>query len=45
MNTKRFIIAFVVVYIILEITNYIVHGIILSSTYANDAVSFLFKNC
>lgn len=44
MNTKRFIICFIVIFVILEITNYLVHGIILSPTYANDAVNFIYRS-
>jgi len=44
MNTKRFIIAFVVVFILLEITNYIVHSVILWPTYSSDAISYLFRS-
>src|SRR4030043_207584 len=43
MNTKRFIIVFVVVFVLLEITNYIVHSVILAPTYASDAISYLFR--
>ena len=44
MNTKRFIICFIVIFVILEITNYLVHGIILGPTYADDAVNFLYRS-
>lgn len=44
MNTKRFIICFIVIFVILEITNYLVHGIILSATYADDAVNFIYRS-
>ena len=43
MNTKRFIITFIVVYVFLEITNFLVHAVILGPTYASDAISYLFR--
>ncbi len=43
MNSKRFVIAFIVVFVVLEITNYLVHGVILSSTYASEGVKELFR--
>lgn len=44
MNTKRFVIAFIAVFVLLEITNYIVHMVILGPTYASDAISYLFRS-
>ena len=43
MNTKKFIISFIVVFLLLEITNYIVHMVILGPTYASDAISYLYR--
>lgn len=43
MNVKKLIIAFVVVFILLEATNYIVNMVILSSTYANPEISKAFR--
>ena len=43
MNTKKFLTAFVVVFVLLEITNYLIHGVILSSTYAEEGVKQVFR--
>lgn len=43
MNVKKLIIAFVVVFILLEATNYFVNMVILSSTYANPEISKIFR--
>ena len=43
MNTKKFLTAFVVVFVLLEITNYLIHGVILSSTYAEEGVKQIFR--
>lgn len=44
MNTKKFLTAFVVVFVLLEITNYLIHGVILSSTYAEEGVKQVFRS-
>ena len=43
MNTKKLLIAFVVVFIVLELTNYLIHMVLLSSTYAEEAVKVIFR--
>jgi hypothetical protein len=43
MNTKKFIIAFVVVFIILEITNYLIYVGILGSAFMNDMYKNVFR--
>ncbi|MCW8804821.1 MAG: hypothetical protein OQK56_00040 [Ignavibacteriaceae bacterium] len=43
MNQKKFWIAFIVVFIVYEITNFIVHGLILGSTYMNEEITPLFR--
>lgn len=43
MNVKKLIIAFVVVFIVLELTNLLVHNVILSSTYAKEEISKVFR--
>ena len=44
MNTKKFVLAFIVVYVLLELTNYLVHGVILASTYNSESVKELFRS-
>ena len=44
MNIKRFLISLAAVYFVLEITKYLIHGIILYDTYSSDAISYLFRN-
>lgn len=44
MNTKKFWIAFVVVFVLLEITNYLIHGVLLSSTYSSEGVKEVFRS-
>jgi len=43
MNTKRFVPAFIVVFVLLEITSYIIHGVILSSTYMSEGIKEVFR--
>ncbi|MEW5842696.1 MAG: hypothetical protein AB1775_05490 [Bacteroidota bacterium] len=43
MNTKKLVTAFVVVFILLEVTNYLVNMVILSSTYSNPEISKIFR--
>lgn len=43
MISKKFILAFVVVFVVLEITNYIVHMGILSDTYTSEGVKEIFR--
>ncbi len=43
MNTKKFIIAFVVVFVVLEITNYIIYMGILGSAFMNDMYKNVFR--
>ncbi len=44
MNTKKMVLAFIVVFVVLEITNYLVHGVILSSTYMSEEVKDIFRS-
>ncbi|MEW6703186.1 MAG: hypothetical protein AB1298_10790 [Bacteroidota bacterium] len=43
MNTKKFVLAVVVVFILLEATSYLVHSVILSSTYMQESISKFFS--
>ena len=43
MNTKKIIIAFVVVFIVLEITNYLIYEGILGSAFMNDMYKNVFR--
>jgi len=43
MNQKKFWIAFIVIFIVYEITNFIVHALILGSTYMSEEVALLFR--
>ena len=43
MNTKRFIIAFVVVFVVLEVTNYIIYMGILHSAFSSDIYRNIFR--
>ena len=43
MNTKKFIIAFAVVFVTLEITNYIIYMRILGSAFMNDMYKNVFR--
>lgn len=43
MNTKKFVLAFILVFILVEITNYIIHMAILGPVYASDEVKVLFR--
>jgi hypothetical protein len=44
MNQKKFWIAFIVIFIAYEITNFLVHGLILGSTYMSEEVAPLFRS-
>lgn len=44
MDTKKLVLAFIVVFVVLEITNYLVHGVILSSTYMSEGVKEIFRS-
>lgn len=43
MNTKKFFLAFFAVFAVLEITNYLVHGVILDSTYKDEMYRSVFR--
>ncbi|HEY7751559.1 MAG TPA: hypothetical protein VH917_04650 [Ignavibacteriaceae bacterium] len=43
MNKKKFWIAFVVIFVVLEITSFIIHGAILSSTYQSEGIKEIFR--
>jgi hypothetical protein len=43
MNTKKLLLSVLIVYILLEILNYLVHGVILSSTYQMEEVKAAFR--
>ena len=44
MNKQKFWIAFIVIFVILEVTNFLIHGTILSSTYQSEGVKEIFRN-
>lgn len=44
MNTKKFLTAFVAVFVLLELMNYLIHGVILSSTYSEEGIKQLFRS-
>ena len=43
MNTKKLLVTFIVVYILLEAMGYLIHGVILSSTYEMEEVKAAFR--
>ena len=43
MNSKKFWIAFIVVFVVFEATNYLIHGVILSSTYESEGIKKVFR--
>ena len=43
MNQKKFWIAFIVIFIVYEITNILVHVLILGPTYASEEIKLLFR--
>lgn len=43
MNTKKLLITALAVFIVVEVTNYLIHGVILGSTYASDEVKNAFR--
>ena len=44
MNVKKFVYAFIAVFVLLEITNYLVHGIILADTYMSEELKTVFRS-
>jgi len=44
MNVKKFWIAFVVVFIVLEILGYLVHGVMLAATYESEGIKEIFRS-
>ncbi len=43
MNTKKLLLAFIVVYVLLEAMNFLIHGVILASTYKMPEVMSAFR--
>lgn len=43
MNTKRLLLTALIVYILLEVLNYLVHGVILASTYRMEGIKEAFR--
>jgi len=43
MNTKKFVLAFILVFILVEVTNYIVHVVILGPVYASEEIKAVFR--
>lgn len=44
MNTKKLFIAFIVVFILGEVANFIIHSFLLASSYATEEVSKVFRS-
>jgi|SRR3989304_10046819 len=44
MNVKKFWIAFIVIFIVLEVTSYIIHVVILGATYEGEEVKNVFRS-
>jgi hypothetical protein len=44
MNLKKFWIAFVVIFIVLEILSYLVHGVLLGDTYQSEGIKQVFRS-
>lgn len=44
MNTKKLLIAFIVVFVVLEVTNYLVHSVFLASAYQAEEVAKVFRS-
>ena len=43
MNTKKFFTAVLVVFVLLEFLNYLIHGVILSDVYASEEIKAIFR--
>lgn len=43
MNTKKLIIAVLAVFVLLEVTGYLIHSVLLASTYMEEAISKAFR--
>ncbi len=44
MNSKKLWLTFVVVYVVLEVTSYLIHGVLLIDTYQSEAVKEVFRS-
>ena len=44
MNVKKFWVAFVVIFIVLEILGYLVHGVFLGDTYQSEGIKEIFRS-
>jgi len=44
MNVKKFWVAFVVIFIVLEILGYLVHGVLLGDTYQSEGIKEVFRS-
>jgi hypothetical protein len=44
MNKQKFWIAFIVIFIVLEVTNFLIHGTLLSSSYQSEGIKEIFRN-
>jgi hypothetical protein len=43
MNTKKFLLAFILVFVLVEVTNYIIHVAILGPVYASEEIKVIFR--
>jgi hypothetical protein len=43
MNVKKFWIAFGAIFIVLEITGYLIHGVLLGATYESEGIKEVFR--
>jgi hypothetical protein len=43
MNTKKFILTFIVVFVLLEVTGFLIHQVLLSSTYMSEGIKEVFR--
>lgn len=43
MSTKKFILAFIIVFVLLEVTGFLIHGVLLSSTYMSEGIKEAFR--
>lgn len=44
MHTKKFWITFVVVFVVMEVLSYLVHGVMLAGTYASEPLKSVFRS-
>lgn len=44
MNIRKFVLTFIVVYVLFEVTNFLIHGVLLAPMYLSEGVKDIFRS-